>query len=140
MMHQVQRISGHGFFMGGGPFDRRGPVLGQWGEIASIVTGLLQAAPAAAAAYQAKRAADRAKQEKQRQDEAAKAQAAADTAAQAKAQEDAKAAALLQQGLSPEGVPIATNKILGVDPIVLAIGGIGIIGIGAALFMALKKS
>lgn len=139
-MHQVERISGRGFFMGGGPFDRRGPVLGQWGEIASIVTGLLQAAPAAAAAYQAKRAADRAKQEKSRRDEAEKAQAAADAAAQAKAQEDAKAAALLQQGLTPEGTPIGASKILGVDPMVLAIGGIGILGVGAALYMALKKS
>lgn len=138
-MHQVERISGRGFFMGGGPFGRENPSLGQWGEIASIVTGLLQAAPAAAAAYQAKRAADRAKQEKSRQDEEAKAQAAADAAAQIKVEEQAKAAALLQEGLTPTGTPIATNKILGVDPVVLAVGGIGILGIGAALFMALKK-
>lgn len=138
MMQQVERITCRGFFMGGSPFAAQSPRLGQWGEIASIVTGLLQAAPAAAATYQAKRAADRAKQEKQRQEEAAKAAAAADAAAQAKAQEDAKAQAMAAQGLTPEGVPLA-NKVMGVDPMVLAIGGIGIIGIGAALYMALKK-
>jgi hypothetical protein len=134
-MMQTQRIPSRDFFMGGIPFGKQRPVLGQWGELISIATGLLQAAPAAAAVYQAKRAADRAKQEKQRQDEAARAQAASDAAAQ----EQAKAAALEQQGLTPQGTAIQTNKILGVDPMVLAVGGIGIIGIGAALFMALKK-
>lgn len=121
--------------MGGGPFGRQSPSLGQWGEIASIVTGLLQAAPAAMATYQAKRAADRAKQDKERQEAGLKAQAAAD-AANAEA---AKAQALAQQGLTPQGTPIANQKPLGVDPIVLAVGGLGILGIGAALFMALKK-
>jgi hypothetical protein len=115
--------------MGSSVFAGDHPRLGQWGEIASIVTGLLQAAPAA------KRAADRAKQDKDRQEAALKAQAAAD-AANAEA---AKAQAMAQQGLSPEGTALPNQKPLGVDPVVLAVGGLGILGLGAALFMALKK-
>lgn len=135
----AQRIPSRNFFMGDSAFSDNSPRLGQFDWIPSLITGILQAAPAAAAAYQAKRAADRAKQEKSRQDEAAKAQAAADAAAAEKAAEQAKAAALANQGLTPEGTPIPTQKVLGLDPIVLAVGGIGIIGVGAALFMALKK-
>lgn len=123
-------------FMGGGPFSS--PSLGQWGELVSIATGLLQAAPAAMATYQAKRAADRAKQDRQRRDEAAREEAAAEAEAQAKAQEAAKQAAA-EQGLGPQGTPLANQKILGLDPIVLAVGGIGIVGIGVALYMAMKK-
>lgn len=121
--------------MGSSVFAGDHPRLGQWGEIASIVTGLLQAAPAAVATYAAKRAADRAKQDKDRQEAALKAQAAAD-AANAEA---AKAQAMAQQGLSPEGTALPNQKPLGVDPVVLAVGGLGILGLGAALFMALKK-
>lgn len=138
-MHQAQRIPTRGFFMGNGHFASQGPQLGMFEWVIPVATAILQAAPAATAAYQSKRAADRAKQEKSRRDEEARAQAAADAEAQAKAKEDAKAQALEQQGLTPEGTPITTNKILGVEPMVLAVGGLGIIGIGAALFMALKK-
>jgi hypothetical protein len=133
---QAQRIPSRDIFMGGGgPFGRQGASLGQWGEIISIATGLLQATPAVIATYQAKRAADRAKQDKERQEAALKAQAEAD-AANAEA---AKAQAMAQQGLTPQGTPIANQKPFGVDPVVLAVGGLGILGLGAALFMALKK-
>lgn len=135
MIAQAQRIPSRNVFMGDSVFSRNSPRLGQFDWIPALITGVLQAAPAAAAAYQAKRAADRAKQEKSRQDEAARVQAAADAAAQ----EQAKAAAMANQGLTPEGIPIPGQKILGVDPIVLAVGGLGILGIGAALFMALKN-
>lgn len=139
MIGQAQRIPSRNFFMGHSAFSANSPRLGQFDWIPSLITGILQAAPAAAAAYQAKRAADRAKQEKSRQEEAAKTQAAADAAATAAAQEKAKADAMANQGLTPQGTPIPTQKILGLDPIVLAVGGLGIIGIGTALFMALKK-
>lgn len=137
-MHQVQRIPTRGFFLGNGPFGHKSPALGQWAEIVTIATGLLQAAPAAMATYQAKRAADRAKQDRQRRDEEARAQAAADAEAQAKAQEAAKQA-MIDQGLTPQGTPLPGQKIMGLDPIVLAVGGIGIVGIGVALYMAMKK-
>lgn len=139
MMTHVQRMPSRDFFMGHTAFASESPRLGQFEWIPAVVTGLLQAAPAGVAAYGAKRAADRAKQEKDRQKEAATVHAASDAAAQAKAQEDAKAQALLDQGLTPKGTPIVTNKVLGIDPMVLAVGGIGILGIGAALFMVLKK-
>lgn len=133
MIAQGYRVPSRDFFMGRSPFERNSPSLGQWGEIASIVTGLLQAAPAAVATYQAKRAADRAKQDKERQEAALKAQAEADAAAAQKAKEQAMA----QQGLTPEGAPLPGKS--GIDPVMLAVGGLGILGVGAALFMALKK-
>lgn len=132
MIAQAHRIPNRDFFMGGGAFGRTSPVLGQWAEIASIATGLLQATPAVIATYQAKRAADRAKQDKERQEAALKEQAAADAAAA----EAAKAQAMAQQGLTPQGTPLPSK---GIDPVVLAVGGLGILGVGAALFMALKK-
>lgn len=135
MIAQAQRIPSRDIFMGGSPFGRKSVSLGQWGEIISIATGLLQATPAVIATYQAKRAADRAKQDKDRQEAALKAQAEAD-AANAEA---AKAQAMAQQGLTPQGTPLANQKPFGVDPVVLAVGGLGILGLGAALFMALKK-
>lgn len=125
-------------FMGSGPFSQS-PKLGQWAELISIATGVLQAAPAAMATYAAKRAADRAKQDRKRRDEEARAQEAADAEAQAKAQEEAKARAAAEQGLTPQGTPLGTNKILGLDPMVLAVGGIGIVGIGFAIYMSMKK-
>jgi hypothetical protein len=138
---RLERIPSRGFLLGSVPFARPEPRLGQFDWIPALITGALQAAPAAVAAYNAKRAADRAKQDKQRQEAATnaanEAQAKAEAEAKAKAEEAAKNQTLIDQGLTPSGVP--SNKILGLDPFVLAVGGIGILGVGAALFMALRK-
>lgn len=109
--------------------------------IEPIATGILQSTPAAIAAYNAKRAADRAKQEKKRaEEEAAAAKANAEEAAKAaaKAKADAEGVLDAQGAISPTGSP-SSNKIMGVDPIVFVAGGLGIIGVGAALLMALRK-
>lgn len=119
--------------------------LGQLEWIIPVATGLLQSTPAAIAAYNAKRAADRAKQDKKRAEEdAAAAKARAEEASKAAADAKAKADALLkEQGLSPSGTPLAygtgSNQIMGVDPIVLAAGGLGILGVGAALWFLMGK-
>lgn len=121
------------------PGDRK---LGQFEWVIPLATGLLQSTPAAIAAYNAKRAADRAKQDKQKAEEdAAAAKARADEAAKAAADAKAKSDALLKaQGLTAQGTPIgSSSKIMGLDPIVLAAGGLGILGVGAALWFALGK-
>jgi len=143
LIAQVQRIPSRGSFLGSESAfssQSRDRKLGQLDWIIPIATGLLQATPAAIAAYNAKRAADRAKQDKQRAEkEAADAKAAAEAAAKTEADAKAKADTLLRaQGLTPEGTP-ASNKILGLDPIVLAAGGLGILGVGAALWCGLGK-
>lgn len=115
--------------------------LGQLDWIIPVATGLLQSTPAAIAAYNAKRAADRAKQDKKRaEEESAVAKANAEAAAKAAADEKAKADEVLKaQGVTSQGSYAQSNKIMGVDPIVLAAGGLGILGVGAALWLALGK-
>ena len=46
-----------------------------------------------------------------------------------------------QQGLSPQGTALISqnqNQILGMNPLILAGGGLAIVGIGAAIFMATR--
>jgi hypothetical protein len=133
----MQRVPSRSIFMGSGSFSAQSPRLGQFDWVPSVITGLLQAAPAAVSAYAAKRAADVAKLQKSR--DATK--AAADTASAAKtaAEEKVKADALLQAQQGVTSVGVSGQKILGVDPIVFLVGGIGIIGVGAVLFISLKK-
>lgn len=125
------------------PFPGQSPHLGQLDWIPGLITGILQVAPAAVSAYAAKRAADRAKQAKEKAEE----DAAVAKAAEEKAAADAKAAAdkaaqdqrLIDQGITPQGTTLpGQGKILGVDPLVLGIGSVAIIGVGTVLWMALK--
>jgi hypothetical protein len=114
-----------------------------WGDIFSTI---VQAAPVAFSAYNQKRAADRAKQAKEKaqaEEAAANADAAAAQKAAAEARAKADAAAkeqlMAQQGLTAQGAPLPDQgKILGLDPLVLAAGAVGILGVGAAIFMAVR--
>lgn len=126
-------------FMGARSSQRRS--LGQFDWIIPVATGLIQSTPAAIAAYNAKRAADRAKQDKKRaEEEAVAAQVRAEAAAKAAADARAKAADVLDAQIttSPTGA-VQSNKIMGVDPVVFVAGGLGILGVGVALLMALRK-
>jgi hypothetical protein len=142
----VERLPQRGSFMGQGSFmgPSRERTLGQLEWIIPVATGVLQSTPALIAAYNAKRAAERAKQDKQRaEQDAAAAKAKAEDAAKAATDAKKKADELLKaQGLTPQGTVAygsSSNKILGLDPIVLAAGGLGILGVGAALWFGLGK-
>jgi len=113
----------------------QGPRLGQLESLISIIPQLINTG---VQVYTAKRAADRMKQDKERAEEVQKRAEAAQAAAEAARKKAEEQRALQQQGLNPDGTP-ANNKILGMDPILLAVGGLGLVGVGAALFMALRK-
>jgi hypothetical protein len=114
--------------------DFRGATLGQF-DFGSLISVIPQLLNTGVQAYESKRQADRIKQAKDRAEEQQKqaesAQAAADEARK-------KAAAAQAAGLTPEGLPLPQTT-LGMDPMMLAIGGLGLLGVGAALFMALRK-
>lgn len=115
-----------------------GPVLGQLETLISIIPQLLNTG---LQSYEAKRAADRAKQARDRNQEQQKQAAASQAAADAANKKAAEARAAQEAaGTTPYGSPLgAQNNIFGMDPTILAVGGIGILGVGAALFLAFRK-
>ncbi len=110
----------------------QGPRLGQLESLISVIPQLISTG---IQAYGAKRSADQAKQMKARAEQAQKqadaAKAAAD-AAQAKALQDQM---LQQQAIASS----SAGTVMGMSPLMLAVGGLGLLGLGAVLVLAVKK-
>lgn len=116
----------------------RGPALGQFGIPEAISVGL-QVFKTGFDVYSAKRNADRIKQAKERAEEQQKQAEAAQAAADAAKKKAIEAQTAQAAGLTPDGTPGSQNKILGLDPMVFAGGGLALLGIGAAAIMAFRK-